>query len=361
MNVKIKATGVYCLIEDDYNRVYGALKDAFGAGEDMLFTERTPGHEYLQWELHGDGWTSLADGDPLTIQEVKNKYNFRRQNVINKFGSNATMAHKILAVPSDEYIYFKYDDAGHLLIRLTAWGYKYPERVDGGNATGDVDAKKGTEPVSIHIKFDGKPVEGKEFKINEYKRTTDSDGKLEIGNLPIGYQFDLDIDGTTRHITVTEGNGRIEIETATYANIEINATLDGVPYTDAKVSLSHAGKTIQLTCDSTGRAFTKVALNLLNKNCEATLDDTTQTKELTDNTVNIFFFALTTPEPIEEPEVPKGEIVDEPDEPVIEVEPKQLIATVEVKVTKDGNPYSGADVALEYQGHTNTLHCYEEG
>ena len=60
MNIKIKASGVSCLIGDDYDRVYATLKKQLGEGDEQLFTERIPGHEYLQWELPGEGWNSLS-------------------------------------------------------------------------------------------------------------------------------------------------------------------------------------------------------------------------------------------------------------------------------------------------------------
>lgn len=65
MNIKIKASGVACMVGDDYDRVYKALVKSFGEGSSNLFSKRVAGHEYLQWEIPGDGWRSLSEADPF--------------------------------------------------------------------------------------------------------------------------------------------------------------------------------------------------------------------------------------------------------------------------------------------------------
>jgi hypothetical protein len=105
MNIKIKSAGVFCLIGDDYDRVYATLKKQLGEGDEQLFTERTPGHEYLQWELPGDGWIALSAGDPLMEQEVRKELLRRQQAVSSRFGKNQDMAQRILSVPDDSYVF----------------------------------------------------------------------------------------------------------------------------------------------------------------------------------------------------------------------------------------------------------------
>ncbi|MDE5635943.1 MAG: hypothetical protein K2I52_06530, partial [Muribaculaceae bacterium] len=217
MNIKIKATGIACLLGDDYDRVYTALTRQFGKGTDCLFTERIAGHEYLQWILPGEGWTALAQGDPIMTDQVRQELKTRRQAVVARFGANVDMAHRVLTVPDDEYVYYKADVNGSIDIKLTAWGYRYPERVDGGNATGMVTPNATTENVSVKITYNGEPVPGKEFKINDFKRVTDEKGMLTIGNLPIGYQFDIEADGISRHCIVTAGESVVELDCTVYA------------------------------------------------------------------------------------------------------------------------------------------------
>lgn len=127
-------------------------------------------------------------------QEVKKELLHRKQNICEKFGNNQEMAQKVLSVPDYSYVYYKHDDAGRLIIRLTAWGYRYPERVGGGDATTDVKPKDQTEHVSISLIYDGEPLPGKSLRLNGFLRMTDANGLLDVGDLPIGYQFDIEVE-----------------------------------------------------------------------------------------------------------------------------------------------------------------------
>lgn len=211
MNVKIKASGVYCLLGDDYERVYAALKKQLSPEEGVMFSGRTPGFEYLQWELPGEGWESLAEADPLVAIAVRNRYNSLCDNIRNRFVTNKPLVDRILTIPDDSYIYYR-NTAGGFEIRLTAWGYKYPERILASDTSGEVDPEKATEKIRIIIKAGIKPKANCAFTINDMPRQTDADGTFEVGELPVGYQFDIEVDGTRRHVIVTEGEGDITIE-----------------------------------------------------------------------------------------------------------------------------------------------------
>lgn len=352
MNVKIKSSGVSCLIGDDYDRVYTALKNQLGQDSDNLFTERIPGHEYLQWELPGDGWVALSASDPIMLQEVKRELSQRQQNISIKFGNNQAMAQKVLSVPDEDYVYYKHDDAGRLVIRLTAWGYRYPERVGGGDITTDFKPKEKAEHVSISLMYDDKPL-SRELRLNGFLRTTDVNGLLDVGDLPIGYQFDIEIDKHKQHITVLPGQGEIKINLTKYTTVEVQASLDNVPYLGAQVTLSYGGRNMQLTCDSNGHATTKFPLNKDSGLCTVTIDNSTQ-QELLKDSINTFVFQLKSPqqeierhddivdkEPDEEP---KDKKIDKPSGNDHQKTENDTIAspdtTVEEKVPLDDAPYS---------------------
>lgn len=357
MNVKIKSSGVSCLIGDDYDRVYTALKKQFEQDSDNLFTERTPGHEYLQWELPGDGWVALSTSDPLMSQEVKKELLHRKQNICEKFGNNQEMAQKVLSVPDYSYVYYKHDDAGRLIIRLTAWGYRYPERVGGGDATTDVKPKDQTEHVSISLIYDGEPLPGKSLRLNGFLRMTDANGLLDVGDLPIGYQFDIEVEKRQQHITVMQGQGEIIIDLAKYTNIEIQAILNNAPYSGAQVVLSYVGRNMQLTCDNNGRATTKLPLAKDGSLCTVTIDNSTQQESLKDST-NTFIFQLTSPQL-------KEKIIDIPPKNVHHKTGDDIIVpkntTVTIKVTLDDMPYSGVQVILSYVEKQIQLICDGNG
>jgi len=212
MNIKIKAEGVACLVGDDYGRVYLTLKKHLGPLGDSLFTERIPGHEYLQWELPGEGWRSLSGSDPLMEQEVRRLLKLRCQEVCDRFAANQDMAQRVLTVPDDSFVYYRPNEAGELEIRLTAWGYRYPERIQGAEVVGVNRPRGMNEEVLVKVIRDGEPVPGQAVLLNGFRRTTDEAGVYEIGKLPVGYQFDLQVEDKKQHVTVLPGQGTLLVD-----------------------------------------------------------------------------------------------------------------------------------------------------
>ncbi|MGN0282453.1 MAG: hypothetical protein ACI4B3_09160 [Prevotella sp.] len=293
MNIKIKSAGVTCLIGDDYDRVYTALKNQLNDEHEQLFTERIPGHEYLQWELPGDGWTPLSEGDPLMAQEVRQELLRRKQIISQRFGKNQEMAQRILSVPDESYVYYKANSAGNLLIKLTAWGYRYPERVGCGGITGTFKPKGDTQSVSIHIVYDNEPLPNKEFFINGFKRVTDNLGIYNVGELPIGYKFEIGVDGNQQIVDVTSGHDDIKIDLTLFASVEIRATLDGHPYEGVTASLSYWGHELKLSTDSNGKVFAKVPKDPNNGMCTVSIENDYQQLALVEP-ITVFTFNINT-------------------------------------------------------------------
>lgn len=339
MNVKIKE-GAYCLIKDkNYDQVFVALQKQLGEKERLLFAERTPGSNYLQWTLPGDGWVSLSNGDPLMEQLVRKELSDLQKNVCAQFGNNQEIAQAILSVPSDEYIYYKPDDNGNLMIKLAAWGYSFPEMI-GKGLIGIIKPKVPTEHISISLVYDGKPIPNKALRLNGFGRIVNDQGILDVGNLPIGYQFDVAVENERRHIIVTKGEGNIVIDLTEYTTVEIRALLDGVPYAGAEAELSYMGRHIPLTCDNNGCAITKLPLDKGGSFCRVSIKDAVQQKILQE-TDNVFTFQLNSPPPPPPPE------------------PKDT--TVAIKVILDGKPYGGAKAFLSYWDKQMELVCDENG
>ena len=352
MNIKIKSAGVSCLIGDDYDRVYTALKKQFGTGDEQLFTERTPGHEYLQWELPGDGWTSLAEGDPLMRQEVTDEWHRRMNAVAARFASNQQMAQRVLTVPDESFVYYKADAAGHLLIRLTAWGYRYPERINSGAASGTTAPKTQTEHVVIELLYDGEPAPDHDFRLNGYRRQTNAEGTTDLGDLPVGYEFDVEADAVKQHITVLPGQGHVQIDITAFTRVQINATLNGLPYAGATVRVQYKGRDITLTTNEMGVCATTLPIDPEAGLCTVSLDNETQQQPLIAGE-NTFTFHITKEEekapekPIETPEenLPPEKPEEKPEEPakrtfqpIIEVVNKEgkICKQFPIKVTVGG-------------------------
>ena len=322
MNVKIKANGVTCLVGEDYDRVYTALRSQLTDDDGQIFSERIPGHEYLQWELPGDGWVPLSKADPLMAQEVKQELQRRKQVISQKFGNNQEMAQKILSVPDDSYVYYKADANGRLLIRLTAWGYRYPERVGGGGSTGVYTPKGKTELVCIHVLYDNKPLPNKELFLNGFKRITDTNGIYSIGELPLGYKFEIKVDDKLQVVDVQVGQGNILIDATAFVSVEIRATLDGHPYEGATASLSYWGHELKLTADISGKAIAKVPKDPDNGMCTISIDNEHQQSALV-QPLTVFTFNINSPkedEPIEEDKIEDS--IDNSDRDTVELSDK---------------------------------------
>lgn len=212
MNVKIKASGVVNILGTDYDRIYTSLKDKLGDGEEQLFSERIPGHEYLQWNLPEEGWTALNFADPLMEGQVRIELDKRKQRILSLFGSNLIMGNNILSVPDDSYIYYRVEPDGRLNIKLTAWGYRFPERVGMSPATGYITNPNKKIPVRILVKNNDELVPGYELFLNNMRRSTNEQGYYPVGDLPVGYQFELKVNDEKQLVTVAPGEGDIVID-----------------------------------------------------------------------------------------------------------------------------------------------------
>ena len=229
-------------------------------------------------------------------QEVRQELLRRKQLVNQRFGNNQEMAQRILSVPDESYVYYKANSEGNLLIRLTAWGYRYPERVGGGGTTGTYKPKGDTQSVSIRIVYDNKPLPNKEFFINGFKRVTDNSGTYNIDELPIGYKFEIEVDGKQQIVDVASGHDEIKIDVTLFASVEIKATLDGHPYEGAAASLSYWGHELKLTTDSNGKAFAKVPKDPNDGMCTISIENDYQQLVLVEPITVFTFNIITTKE-----------------------------------------------------------------
>ncbi len=313
MNVKIKVTGVYCPFEDNYEKYYLVIKRHLVSEDEQMFTERVAGHGYLQWELPDDGWRSLTDADPLLEQEIRAEYRRRQQLVLNRFGDNQDMALKVLAVPDDSYVYYKIDAQNRIDIKLTAWGYLYPERIETDPIVADNGPVVVKEQVSIRFVYADKPMPKKDFVLNRIlPKQTNADGVYEIGELPVGYQFDVEVDGRHRHITVLEGNGDICIDLTEYVDVQVSVQKDGAPFDGAKVTVSYMGRQMEPVC-SGGVATVRMPLSLGNDMCVVTADDRSLQRPLAGG-IERFVFQFESPAPVPVPG--QGPVADRGQGPV---------------------------------------------
>ena len=337
MNVKIKADGVFCSFDKIYEQCYAGLYQNMGSSPEWMFTERKVGTGYLQWELPGEGWQQLLTADPLMQQEIKHILHNRKLNIVKNGLVDENLIHQILSTPDDSFIYFKKSESGSWDIKLTAWGYCYPVRIKTGSISGLVEQEVPKQDIKLQMTNDGKPLANKKFQINEFERYTNEKGELDIEGLPVGYEFDVNVDGQTRHVVITKGKDLEEFDFTQWCNIAINATLNGQPYSDATAHVYYGEKQFILNLNASGSAQERIALSQNNASCEVRIDDASESKNLVSGT-NTFNFALTkviTP-------------------PVVDV-------TADVNVTLDGNPCANKNVEIKYDGKVYHLYTDDAG
>lgn len=270
-------------------------------------------------------------------QEIKHILHNRKLSIIKNGLVDENLIHQILSTPDDSFIYFKRAENGCWDIKLTAWGYCYPVRIKTGNISGLVEQEVPKQDIKLRITYDGKPLANKKFQLNEFERYTNEHGELDIEGLPVGYEFDINIDGQTRHVVITKGKDLEEFDFTQWCYITVNATLNGQPYSDATAHVYYGEKQFILKLDATGSAQERIALSQNNASCEVRIDDASESKTLVSGT-NTFNFAITkviTP-------------------PVVDV-------IANVKVTHDGNPCANKDIEINYDGKFYHLYTDEAG
>lgn len=337
MNVKIKADGVFCSFEKIYEQLYTGLYHNMSSTTEWLFTERKVGTGYLQWELPGEGWYQLSKADPLMQQEIKHILHNRKLSIIKKGILDDNLIHQILATPDDSFVYFRKADNGNWEIKLTAWGYCYPVRIKTSAISGLVDQEVLKQEIKLRMCYDGKPLSNKKFLLNEFERYTNENGEFDIVGLPVGYEFDVNVDGQKRHVIICQGKSLEEFDFTQWCNITVNATLNGQPYSDATAHLYYGEKQFILKLDASGSAQERIALSQNNASCEVRIDDASESKTLVCGT-NTFNFAIT--------KVITPPIVD-------------VIANV--KVTLDENPCVKKEVEIKYDGKLYHLYTDDSG
>ncbi len=348
MNVKIKANGVSCLIRDEsYDKAYTSFKQLLGEGEEQLFTPRLPGHEYLQWVLPGDGWCSLEEADPLMANWIRDELSKRKQRVMSHFGQNQLMAQRVLTVPDDSYVYYKSDNEGHLLIRLTAWGYRYPERIGKKIISGDLPPREKRQEVAVRIVFDGYPVAAKPFIINGFKRETNENGSLQLGALPLGYRLEIDVDGNLYPFIVESGRDTFLIDLTQYTQLIVKVLLDENPCPDTPVTIEYSGITENVLTNADGCIIKRLVWYPSPNECRVSVLQKAQSRQIDREQVEILFQC-------------KKTVINPPVPPILPAVPEPC-ALVHVWTLLDGHPCPDAIVSLEYDDKKEYLKTDKNG
>ena len=259
MYKKVLTSGIRCLLGGDYENIYQKLIKHLTGDCQGLFTERRTGPDYLQWNLPGDGWKALSECDPITASEVQRQLDDRLEQLRQRYGDNKAMADMVLTVPSNEFIFYKTEPDGKLKIALTAWGYRYPERIDIKPIDGDLTRTE-KEKVQIAFDWDGKHLPNVPFKLKDMLQQTNDSGIFAIHNeIEVGHVIPIVIAGKEESITVVKGQQLYTFDLTKRFNIEVSVTRDGKPAANTTCKLTFGNKTLELTTDDNGHVNQSLA------------------------------------------------------------------------------------------------------
>lgn len=398
MNIKINADTVTTLFPPSGNQSYDELYKMLNANlaaTDNPFTKRIPGSGYLQWDLPGEGWKPLTEVDPLAESQVKTEKERLIDVVMTAFGPNRQLAQKVLTVPDDNYIYYRPNKNGGVEVKFTAWGYKYPIRINNPDIEVPIQPKEDMQEVVIKISYNGQGLPAYEFTVDSFKRVTGADGSLLLGVLPVGNTYTIDTpDGHHAQIVIVKNQRDYVIDVTVYVTVTISVSRDGAPAEGVVCRIAYWGYTTTLTTAPDGTATTTLPLDRNDGDCQVSVEDQSQQKQLLAGKPNLFAFSFTTPpqpapndeekpapdnkeqrkpddtgeevpDDVEKPlpddaEKPVPDDVEEPlPDDVEEHKPsvKDGIITIRVE-DENGRPMSGAVAVFSQDGHaesSNTL------
>lgn len=363
MNIKIKTNNVSPLFSNSgtlsYDQVYNVLKTQIPE-DDFIFTKRTPGSGFLQWDLPGEGWIALSKADPLIAADVIAEKELRFKHVMDIFGSQQLLAQKILTVPDNDFIFFRPKGNG-LEIKITVWGYKYPTVVGGSSIVGRY-AKKELQEVVVSFIYDGQLLPNYKFRINGFERVTDVDGHMVLGTLPVGQSYDISLsDGSNITLAVINGQREYSFDVTVFVSVVVVVNLDGRPLPDAVCEISYWGHTATIITDADGHATTSFPLDRMAGNCCVRVNEEIQ-QRLLQVPSNLFQFDLKgtnrelTPDPVPEPTPePEPEPTPEPEpEPTPEPEPEPINHDGKIMVRVEdetGIPIGNTRIHFEQENH----------
>lgn len=335
MHIKIKADNVTALFPNtgslSYDRLYQTLLNNLPA-ESFIFTKRTPGAGFLQWDLPGEGWIPLSKADPLVAEMAKSEKERLFNQVMGAFNSNPQLGQKVLTVPSDEYIFYRPSESGGVEIKIAVWGYRNPSPVPDGPIIGRQKEKPTLQESFVSFIYDGQRLPEYEFFINGFKRVTDKEGILRLGMLPIGKSYDIKLNGgRTTELYIVDGQRDYAIDVTIFVTLTIAVNRNGLPAPNVDCQITYWGHTVSLTTAENGIATTTMPLDPKASACHVSVEDQTQQKPLA-TTENRFLFDLKTPAEPEEPEpiLPEKPVEPiQPEEPLLPKEPKDSLAPEE--------------------------------
>ena len=331
MNVKLKLGEVILLIDKKYpidlisNQLQPIAKQA-----GLLFAEHQVGAGYIQWSLPGSDWIAFPAGTEEQKSAVAQIYK-NRKNLMQDSLQGSILKETIFSLPSEDFIFFRPNGA-NWDIALTAWGYKYPNKVPSTELDTWIK-KQNLQAVNVGFVWNEQTLPDFTFKLAGHTRVTSTDGLFHIdGSLPVGNSYPIETMAGHGFILVVEkGKFNYVFDLTEYFQTDITVYKDEEPMQNSSCILMFNGQKQEITTDETGHAHLQIAMvndlfgQALNPQpaCIVTCNNESQqqTPSKENNTLNFVFNIKT-----ETPPSPPPHIIKESVKPEIKPstsEPKQ--------------------------------------
>lgn len=271
------------------------------------------GDEYV-WVVSGTNWKKFTDAPSSDKSTIATEYESRKAAVISEIGES--WAENLFSVPDDGYIYFRKNDNGAYEFALAAWGYKYPDRPEGGKLEAYIEQTP-EQKVNIAFRWDGDFLKKCNFELNGNEVQTDADGFFCFAKLlKPGTKISLVTPAKTEeNFSVELGKADYIFDVTQYVTTEIEVLFDGKPIEGVICDFSYNGRNRKFTTDKHGKILTEKMPLAFTKNQPCVVKCKEQRQEKTPTTADEklqFKFEFNTPVP------PK----QEPQKPEIKPEPK---------------------------------------
>ena len=276
MDIKVQETGIYKRIPKELKsspQLEDLLNDCFESEQaNRIFAHFAAANGYYIWSLPGKGWLQLSKASLDQEDVVKRQLANRKAEisaVLEKrtdIGLTADMIEKILSVPSDDFVYFRYDDYGKIEIKLVAWDYQLPAVQVTGK--GDFRSKGDVPKQSVSLKFieAGNPVPDYSFLVKSVggrfvDKKTDEQGIFSMPGLVVGRKIEICSTDRTRDFSfeVKAGEAERVYDLTGSVTLDVSVVMDGAPYSEKPVRVLYGGEELYMSLSEDGKASREIS------------------------------------------------------------------------------------------------------
>ena len=322
MDVRINGRDIYCSLKNiglDYDSVYHTLKEVMD-GEDFIFTQRNAGVDYLQWNLPQGQWKALDNPDDIVysmvmqyIYDVKKKYS----RVFAELGLQEHHVESIFTAPDNRYIYYSQRENSIVAVKLTAWGYKFPQKITSRGVIVGLPPAPCKQPVFVEFVYDCKLLQNYAFELilkdgTPKRLCTDDNGVAYIADITVDEKYEIKdiVSGNRYELKVEKDKKDYIFDVTRFVTIEIRTLEDGEAKSDVVCEIEYLGSKHERYTDENGTLTINVPYHP-NEECVVNAMQMTQCRELVYPTT-VFSFEEHTEQP-EEPILvaPQIHVVDD--------------------------------------------------